>query len=257
MLFTHGWLANANLWRKVVDRLHGRFRCIVLDLPLGSHRKPMEADADLSPGGIAHLVASAAEQLDLYGATRVGNDSGGAYAQIALTRHAGLAKRIDRLVLTSCETPHDEWPPKPFDGLPAAARDPDGLEQLLNALADPAVRKSPVAYGLLLKHETDSAAIDSYALPASRERRVLGDVARVMAATRTAPVRAAGQRLIEGDLPMRLIWSEEDEVFPIAHAERYAEALSRGQLVRITDSYSFTPEDQPEAVAEAIASFAS
>ena len=49
LLFSHGWLANANLWRKVVDLLCGEFRCLVLDLPLGSHRTPMDADADLSP----------------------------------------------------------------------------------------------------------------------------------------------------------------------------------------------------------------
>jgi pimeloyl-ACP methyl ester carboxylesterase len=49
LLFNHGWLANANLWRKVVDILCDEFRCLVLDLPLGSHRTPMDADADLSP----------------------------------------------------------------------------------------------------------------------------------------------------------------------------------------------------------------
>ena len=43
LLFSHGWLANANLWRKVVDHLRAEFRCLVLDLPLGSHRTPMGA----------------------------------------------------------------------------------------------------------------------------------------------------------------------------------------------------------------------
>jgi pimeloyl-ACP methyl ester carboxylesterase len=45
LLFSHGWLANANLWRKVVDPLQGEFRCLVLDLPLGSHRTPMSRSA--------------------------------------------------------------------------------------------------------------------------------------------------------------------------------------------------------------------
>jgi pimeloyl-ACP methyl ester carboxylesterase len=55
---------------------------------------------------------------------------------------------------------------------------------------------------------------------------------------------------------VRLIWSSEDEVFPLARAERYADALKHGELVRIDDSYSFTPEDRPDAVAEAIREFA-
>jgi pimeloyl-ACP methyl ester carboxylesterase len=36
---------------------------------------------------------------------------------------------------------------------------------------------------------------------------------------------------------------------------RYADQLNKARLVRITDSYSFTPEDQPETVATAIRSF--
>jgi pimeloyl-ACP methyl ester carboxylesterase len=124
LVFSHGWLANANLWRKVVDLLCGEFRCLALDLPLGSHRTPMDADVDLSPGGVGALVADVVERLDLREATLVGNDSGGAYSQIALAEHSErIGDRVSSLVLTSCETPYDEWPPPPFDGLPAAARD--------------------------------------------------------------------------------------------------------------------------------------
>jgi len=255
LLFSHGWLANANLWRRVVDRLHDEFRCLALDLPLGSHRTPMAPAADLSPLGVAGLIAAVLERLDLHAVTLVGNDSGGAYSQIALARHERqTAERVSGLVLTSCETPYDEWPPAPFDGLPEAARDPEVLGRLLAALEDPAVRAAPVAYGHLLKHPTEAS--DSYALPASRDPGVLRDVAKAMASATTAPVRAAGEALIaQRELPILLIWSEEDEVFPVEHAARYANELAKARLVRIADSYSFTPEDQPEAVATAIRSF--
>ena len=53
LVFAHGWLANANLWRGVVDRLHDRFACITLDLPLGAHRVPLHPDADLTPSAAA------------------------------------------------------------------------------------------------------------------------------------------------------------------------------------------------------------
>ncbi len=255
LLFSHGWLANANLWRKVVDHLHGEFRCLTLDLPLGSHRTPMASRADLSPFGVAALIAAVLERLDLHAATLIGNDSGGAYSQIALANCATqTAERVSGLILTSCETPYDEWPPAPFDGLPEAARDPEVLGRLLAALEDPAVRAAPVAYGLLLKRPTE--AFDSYALPAGRDQGVLRDVAKAMTSATTAPVRAAGEALIaHRELPTLLIWSEEDEVFPLEHAVRYADELANARLVRIADSYSFTPEDQPEAVAAAIRSF--
>jgi pimeloyl-ACP methyl ester carboxylesterase len=258
LVFSHGWLANANLWRKVVDLLCGEFRCLALDLPLGSHRTPMDADADLRPGGVGALIATAVERLELSEVTLVGNDSGGAYSQIALAQHGErIGERVSRLVLTSCETPYDEWPPPPFDGLPAAARDPELLGQLFGALKDPTIRATPPAYGLLLKRPVEIEVSDSYALPASRDKGVLRDVAKAMVSTSTAPVRAAGEHLIaSSDLPVQLIWSSEDEVFPLAHAERYAKALKHGELVRIDDAYSFTPEDRPEAVAEAIRDFA-
>jgi pimeloyl-ACP methyl ester carboxylesterase len=85
---------------------------------------------------------------------------------------------------------------------------------------------------------------------------VLHDVAKAMASATTAPVRAAGEDLIAGfEPPILLVWSTEDEVFPLPHAERYAAELRNARLLRIEDSFSFTPEDQPAAVAAAISSF--
>ena len=58
IVFVHGALVNANLWRKVVPILAPDFRCITLDMPLGSHELAMP-DADLSPTGLADLIADA------------------------------------------------------------------------------------------------------------------------------------------------------------------------------------------------------
>ena len=254
LVFAHGWLANANLWRNVIDRLADRFDCIVLDLPFGAHRIGLEPGADLSAEGCGALIAGALDALGLEDVTLVGNDSGGAYSQIALARGVD---GVERLVLTSCETPYDEFPPQPFDGLPAAARDPETLHQLLSALEDPEVRKLPVAFGLLVKHPLDQEASDSYALPCARDPDVLHDTAKVMAGASTEVVHRAGATLIESwTKPTLLIWSSEDPVFPLEHARRYADALPNAELVEIDDSYSFTPEDQPAAVADALASFA-
>jgi pimeloyl-ACP methyl ester carboxylesterase len=38
VVFVHGLLVDGRLWRKVTPLLSDRFRCIVPDLPLGSHR---------------------------------------------------------------------------------------------------------------------------------------------------------------------------------------------------------------------------
>ena len=254
LVLVHGWLVNANLWRKVVDALHEDFRCLTLDLPLGSHRLAMSAAADLGPDGIAALIASVLERLGLTGVTLVGNDSGGAYSQIAVARHTD---RVARLVLTSCETPYDEWPPAQFAYLRTVARDPQLLRQAAEALRAREFRRSSYGAGAgIAKHPVADEVIDSYALPGACDPEVLRDVAVVMSSASTAAVRSAARRLMERpSVPVLLVWSREDSLFPLAHAERYAQALPGGELTIIEDAYTFTPEDQPTRVADAIRSF--
>lgn len=254
LVFAHGWLANANLWRKVVERLATRFTCISLDLPLGSHRIAMDESADLSPEGCGALIGDVLEALDLTDVTLVGNDSGGAYSQIAV---AARPDRVRRLALNSCETPFDEFPPPPFDGLPQAARDTEVLGNLFGALRDREVRAGPLAYGLLIKHPVDELVSDSYALPCLHDSDVLRDTSKAMSTAASAPVHRAGRRLIaELPRPVLFAWGSEDQVFPLAHAERYAAELADARVERIADAYSFTPEDQPQALALAIERFA-
>jgi pimeloyl-ACP methyl ester carboxylesterase len=254
LVFAHGWLANANLWRKVVDRLADSFTCIALDLPLGAHRLAMDPDADLTPTGCGELIASALAALGLAEVTLVGNDSGGAYSQIAV---ASDPERVARLVLNSCETPYSEFPPAPFDGLPAAAKDPKTLGELLGALRDREIRSTPLAFGLLIKHPIDDIVSDSYALPCISDPAILRDTGKVMSSATSAPVQEAGRRLIaDFKRPVLLAWSPEDQVFAPADARRYSEALSDARVVLVEDAYSFTPEDQPDRLAEEIAKFA-
>jgi pimeloyl-ACP methyl ester carboxylesterase len=191
--------------------------------------------------------------LDANEVALVGNDSGGAYSQIAVALNPD---RVARLVVTSCETPYDAFPPKPFDGLPNVARDPEALGHLLAALEDPEVRKLPAAFGLLVKHPLDMAVSDSCALPCIRCADILHDTAKVMVGASTDEVCRAGARLIDRwREPTLFVWSREDPVFPIEHARRYVNALRNAELDELDDCYSFTPEDQPASVAHAVAAF--
>lgn len=253
VVFAHGWLANANLWRKVVEQLAGDCRCVALDLPLGSHRVAVHADADLSPMGCGELIATALAMLDLGPVTLVGNDSGGAYSQIATAAHPD---RVTRLVLNSCETPYDAFPPPPFDGLPALARDSAALGRAFAVLRDRELRSTPAAYGRLIKHAIDAVVSDSYVLPCLTDPDVLRDTGKVMASASSDPVHEAGRVLIATfERPVLFAWGLEDQVFPLAHAQRYAGELAAGQLTVIPDAFSFTPEDQPERLATALARF--
>ena len=47
---------DGSLWDPVVDLLPDR-RCIVLELPLGSHTEPVADRSVLTPSGVADLIA--------------------------------------------------------------------------------------------------------------------------------------------------------------------------------------------------------
>lgn len=53
LVFVHGVFVNGDLWHKLVPTLAGRYRCVIPDWPLGSHREPMHEDADLTTPGLA------------------------------------------------------------------------------------------------------------------------------------------------------------------------------------------------------------
>ena len=65
VVFLHGVLMNGTLWDGIVDKLRGRYRCLVPELPFGAHRTPMPDDADLDLGSLARMIAGFLDELDL------------------------------------------------------------------------------------------------------------------------------------------------------------------------------------------------
>ncbi len=86
VVLLHGAFVSARLWRKVVPILRADHRVVVPELPLGAHRRPMPAAADVSPLGVARLVA---DLLDDRGEQRL-LAAGEVVVQRA-ARHAGDA----------------------------------------------------------------------------------------------------------------------------------------------------------------------
>src|SRR6476646_10915153 len=71
LVFVHGLLANSALWRKVVPAISDAgYRCLTPDWPLGAHSIPVP-DADLTPPGLAALIESFIDALDLHDVTIV------------------------------------------------------------------------------------------------------------------------------------------------------------------------------------------
>jgi pimeloyl-ACP methyl ester carboxylesterase len=250
LVFVHGFLANANLWRKLVPELRGRFRCICPDWPLGSHFEPMREDADLSPRGIAALIRELLELVDLDDAVLVGNDSGGAYSQIAAAERPG---RLGALVLNSCETPDDRWPPRGFGHLKRSARLPGGLTAIVQGLRVPALWRMPGAYGPLSKRPIEARVMHSFLDPFFGSAAIRRDARKVISSVGPEHSRVAAERLRSGlDLPILLAWGAEERVFPLRHAEAYARTLPGARLEAIPNARTYVAEDNPAGLAKAL-----
>jgi pimeloyl-ACP methyl ester carboxylesterase len=253
IVFVHGLLVDGRLWRKVTPLLEDRFRCIVPDLPLGSHREPMRPDADLTPPGLARILAGFMEALDLNDVTLVANDTGGAISQITAAHHP---ERIGRLLLTNCDAFENFLPPA-FRPMQWAARVPGGLMAMMAGMRFAPLRRLPNAYGRLIKRDFAGAPTRDWVDPFLTDRDVRRDTIKVLRAIDPKYTFEAAERLREFDRPALLAWAVEDRFFRLSFAERLAATIRGARLEKIEDSYTFVSEDQPERLAELIAGFAS
>ncbi|WP_327145119.1 alpha/beta fold hydrolase [Nocardia sp. NBC_01327] len=252
IVFVHGLLVNANLWRRVVPRLAGEFHCVTVDMPFGSHTLSMPG-SDLTPPGMAELICGAIEALGLGPVVLVGNDSGGALCQLVATTRPDL---VERLVLTSCDA-YENMPPLLVRAIRLTARIPGGLSLLMSALRVPWVRNSPIAFGALAIRPIEPQAADSYVLPAGIARDIRDDLRRALFGQHRRHTLGAAAHFADFDLPVLIAWSGRDPIFPMAHALRLATDFPHARLEVIPGARGFSPEDQPARLATAIAEFAS
>jgi len=249
IVFVHGYLVDGRLWSGVVDSLSDRYRCLAPDWPLGAQQVAMNADADLSPPALARLIADFLDQLGLEDATIVGNDSGGAISQILVASHP---QRIGRLVLTNCDT-HENFPPGIFKAMPPLAKLPGGMLVLSAPFRVPAVARR--AFAPFARTRIPDDLVASWMRPATGDKAIMRDLQKVTAGMNKRHTLAAAQKLQTSDIPLRLLWAPGDKYFPIKHAERLAREVPNSQLVQIENAKTFVPLDQPQRVADEIASF--
>ncbi|MCD6014932.1 MAG: alpha/beta hydrolase fold protein [Solirubrobacterales bacterium] len=250
IIFVHGLLVDGRLWTGVAERLASDFRCLVCDWPMGSHRVAMEPDADLSPPGMAETIVAFIDALGIERATLVGNDTGGAISQILTASHP---ERVERLVLTNCDL-LDRFPPFPFNLMPPIARLPGGMTVLAAPFRIAAVRRA--TYGLLAKHPIPPELADDWLAPSLADAGVLRDARKLTAGAHKRHTLAAAESLRRFERPVRFAWAPEDRFFRLADAERLAAMVPDGRIEHVADAKTFVSLDQPQRVAELIASFA-
>jgi pimeloyl-ACP methyl ester carboxylesterase len=219
-------------------------------LPLGAHRRPVRADADLSLPAIAGLVAEFLDRLGLRDVTLVGNDTGGALVQLLMAEGAA---RTARAVLASCEA-FDNFPPGLTGrALLLAGRLPPAMFGLfMRQLRLRAARRLPVAFGWLTKR--GDAATARWVRPVLTQPQIRRDTVRVLRAAGADPrlLARTAERLPGFDRPALVVWASEDRVMPPEHGRRLAGLLPHGRLAEVEDSYTLMLMTSPLVAAVAV-----
>jgi pimeloyl-ACP methyl ester carboxylesterase len=250
LVFIHGYVMGASLWRPLSERLSERgFLCLAPTWPLGAHAEPMRRDADLTMEGVAATVGDFLDSLELEDVVLVGNDTGGAVAQILATT---ADQRLGALVLTSCDA-FEHFPPPIIKPLISAARTQPTFTAALQPLRTRFARGR--AYGGLAHADIDQLAVEWLSSPLSNSW-VRADLRRFTGSLNRQSTVQAGDRLAQFRKPALIAWSADDEFFPLEDANRLAAALANSRLEVIPQAKTFSMIDQPDILAELISDFA-
>jgi pimeloyl-ACP methyl ester carboxylesterase len=249
-LFLHGFPLNGFQWRGAIDRLSAQRRCIAPDfLALGYTE--VSAGQSVAFDAQAAMLESLLDTLSVDRVDVIANDSGGAIAQLFVTRHP---ERVRTLLLTNCDCEPDSPPPAVLPVIRMARAGTFADKWLAPWLADKTLARSDRGLGGLTytwrTHPTDEA-IECYLGPlvSSPERKALVHAyARALTPNPLAGIEPALRRCA---VPTRIVWGTGDDIFSPASPGYLDRTCGNSRGVRtVADAKLFWPEEFPEIIAE-------
>lgn len=106
VLLLHGFPLNGFQWRGVIPRLCKQRRCVAPDF-MGLGFTQVNKGQSVSPGAQADMLAAFLDSLGIRQVDIVASDSGGAVAQLFVSRYTSRARS---LLLTNCDVETDSPP---------------------------------------------------------------------------------------------------------------------------------------------------
>ncbi|MGH3193051.1 MAG: alpha/beta fold hydrolase [Streptosporangiaceae bacterium] len=240
-LFVHGVGISGALWRQVIEDLSGTSRCIAVDLP--AHGASPARD-NMSVAALAEALADLCDSLGLGQVDLVGNDTGGAIAQIFAARHPG---QIRSLTLTNCEC-EGNFPSPDFAPFIELARQGELAPLMAGLAADPETwPTNPLSVGYQYPDRVPQDAWRDYltGIAGTIERAREGE--RLVASLDAADIEAAGGQLRALKVPTLLVWGTADTNFAVTWAYHLRDLIPGArEVVEIEGAKLFFPEERSE-----------
>jgi pimeloyl-ACP methyl ester carboxylesterase len=256
VLFLHGFPTSAALWRGVIERLEGRFRCVAPDLP-GFGETECPADGAFDLGAQADAVEALLDALGIDRYAVVGHDWGGVIAMILAARHGD---RIRQLTLIDA-IGFDHTPPLEVRWLARAGR----FSAVFDLLCETGFMRAfahgrfGVRRGAAEARTISTEFIDhciaplyretppAYRAPRERFRQALVQVVAEAPGVWQEPSR----KLADFAGPALVVWGCDDPYISVSVAKQMADSLTGlTGLELLPRCGHWVPEEAPERLAE-------
>ena len=252
-LFVHGFFLSGFFWSGVMAQVADLRRCIAVDLPAHG-TTDVAADVPLALESQADVLVGLCDELGLDTVDLVGNDSGGAIAQLFAARHPG---RVRSLTLTNCDV-QDNCPPPAFNDIAMEILQ-TGVETVMRrGLDDMAFVRSDQGLGVGWRDPTllSREAVEQFYAPVLARPGGPKELERWMLEFNGDALVNHEAQLRRLTCPALLVWGTGDQFFPMATAQWLRDALPGAtEIVEVPDAKLYFPQETPAALAEPLRAF--
>lgn len=249
-LFLHGFPLNSFQWRGAIERLSPYRRCVAPDF-MGLGYTQVAEGQSVAPDAQVDMLVALLDKLSIDTVDVIASDSGGAVAQLFVTRHP---QRVRTLLLANCDVEIDSPPPALLPVLELAKQGKFVDEWIAPWHADHALARSAEGIGgqcyLDPAHPTDEA-IETYFSPMVESQRKKDLVHAYAIGLDPNPLAGVEAGLKRSTVPTRIVWGMGDTIFSPKDPDYLDGILGNSRGVRrLEGSKLFWPEERPDVIAE-------
>ncbi|NMO16676.1 alpha/beta hydrolase [Pyxidicoccus fallax] len=249
-LFLHGFPLNNFQWRGAIERLSPHRRCVAPDF-LGLGYTEVAEGQSCAPDAQVAMLVTLLDQLSIRSVDVIANDSGGAVAQLLVTRHPD---RVRTLLLTNCDTEKDCPPPAILPVIEMARADKYVDTWLAPWLADKVLARSEKGLGgMTYTHSNNPTdeALDYYLTPLVSTPRGRAQVNAYTLALERNALAGIEPALKRCTAPTRILWGTGDTIFSPESPDYLDRTFGASRGVRrVPGAKLFFPEEFPDLIAE-------